>query len=153
MEIFFLQSTQSIAWPHEQLRALLNNLSVANGLYLALLAERLALTSHEVRILELLKERDSLATGEISAIVSLSSGGATAVLDRLVRMCWVRRSPDPLDRRRICVQLLPERKAELSLISKQLFEEVLSRQTRLTEVLSGHFPQWIQALQKQAQSA
>ncbi|MCK9509190.1 MAG: MarR family transcriptional regulator [Pigmentiphaga sp.] len=153
MEIFFLQDTQSISWPHEQLRSLLNSLSVANGLYLALLAERLALTSHEVRILELLKEQESLATGEITALVSLSSGGATAVLDRLVRMCWVRRYPDPLDRRRICVQLLPERKAELSLISKQLFEEVLSRQTRLAEVLNSHFPQLLQGLQKQAQAA
>jgi|SRR5580765_1259907 len=49
--------------------------------------------------------------GELAADLELSSGAMTSRLDRLEQQGYVRRLPDPEDRRAIVVELTPEGKA------------------------------------------
>ncbi|RFU42816.1 MarR family transcriptional regulator [Actinomadura logoneensis] len=48
--------------------------------------------------------------GELARLMGITTGGAiTAVIDRLERAGYVRRSRDPRDRRRVIVEPVPER--------------------------------------------
>ncbi|WP_211245918.1 MarR family winged helix-turn-helix transcriptional regulator [Actinomadura oligospora] len=50
--------------------------------------------------------------GRLAQLMGITTGGAiTTVIDRLERAGYVRRSPDPEDRRRVIVEPVPERVA------------------------------------------
>ncbi|MEV5574929.1 MarR family transcriptional regulator [Spirillospora sp. NPDC052269] len=50
--------------------------------------------------------------GRLAQLMGITTGGAiTAVIDRLERAGYVRRSPDPEDRRRVIIEAVPERVA------------------------------------------
>lgn len=52
-----------------------------------------------------MEDAGSLAMGEIGHLINVTSGGLTALVDRLERGGYVRRSSDPGDRRRTLLQL------------------------------------------------
>ena len=49
-----------------------------------------------------------MTAGELARESGLSTGAVTAVIDRLEKAGWVRRLPDPSDRRRVLVEVTPE---------------------------------------------
>ncbi|HEY7130982.1 MAG TPA: MarR family transcriptional regulator, partial [Candidatus Limnocylindrales bacterium] len=51
--------------------------------------------------------------GRLSEITGLTSGAVTRVIDRLEQAGYVRRIPDPADRRRVIVEVVPERVASI----------------------------------------
>jgi DNA-binding MarR family transcriptional regulator len=61
----------------------------------------------DARALDLAMLRGRVAAGEIARGAGLTSGGATAALDRLERAGLVRRVPDPDDRRRVLIEPTP----------------------------------------------
>ncbi|MCC6313563.1 MAG: MarR family transcriptional regulator [Thermomicrobiales bacterium] len=86
--------------------------------YLPLLAKRLhaavadcaqdhGLTFAQTKAALVLGARGPLTVGEIAAGLGVSMPAASAVVDRLVEVGWVRRDVDPADRRRVLVVPAP----------------------------------------------
>jgi DNA-binding MarR family transcriptional regulator len=71
-------------------------------------ADRLGLHVSDLRCLNVLMEAGSAAAGEIGAWTGLTTGAVTRMVDRLERAGYVRREPDPADRRRIIVSPVAE---------------------------------------------
>ena len=71
------------------------------------IAERLGMSSHELETMDLLNLHGPLSPGRIAELTGLSSGGVTRLLDRLERDDFIRRVPDPADRRRVTIELVP----------------------------------------------
>lgn len=61
------------------------------------------------RCLDILEQRGQVTAGQLAEEARLTSGAITAVIDRLERMGYARRVPDPGDRRRVLVE--PSEKA------------------------------------------
>jgi DNA-binding MarR family transcriptional regulator len=64
-----------------------------------------------MRCMEVLDRTGQLTAGDIARQTGLTSGAATALLDRLERAGYLRRLRDPADRRRILVELTEKARA------------------------------------------
>lgn len=73
------------------------------------IAERLGLHPTDHKVADILSRGGPLTPGEIAERTGLSSGAVTGVIDRLEEAGWVRREPDPSDRRRVHVRLVADR--------------------------------------------
>ncbi|MDO3704939.1 MarR family transcriptional regulator [Micromonospora sp. C28SCA-DRY-2] len=76
-------------------------------------ADRLGLGLADFKCLTALTEQGSATAGEIAQRTGLTSGAVTRMIDRLERAGWVRRRHDTVDRRRVIVEPVPERLAEI----------------------------------------
>lgn len=74
--------------------------STAAVLFHHAVAERLGLGPTDHKCLDLLLERGAMSGSELAAITCLTSGAITGVVARLERAGYVRREPDPHDRRK-----------------------------------------------------
>jgi DNA-binding MarR family transcriptional regulator len=74
-------------------------------------AVRFGLSESDVEALEVLIDTGAATAGRLSELMGLSSGAVTRVIDRLEQAGYVRRVPDPADRRRVVVELIPEKMA------------------------------------------
>jgi DNA-binding MarR family transcriptional regulator len=79
-------------------------------------AERLGINATDLKCLELAADEEPITPTRLAELAGLTSGAITGVLDRLERARIVRREPDPEDRRRIIVRVLPDRARELAAI-------------------------------------
>jgi DNA-binding MarR family transcriptional regulator len=68
-------------------------------------AARYGLNRTDMRALEILGRRGTSQPTELARALGFTTGGVTAVLDRLERAGYVRRRPDPTDRRRLIVEV------------------------------------------------
>ncbi|MGZ9812198.1 MarR family winged helix-turn-helix transcriptional regulator [Pseudoroseicyclus sp. H15] len=75
------------------------------------------------RCLDILDRRGRMSAGELGAEAGLSSGAVTAMVDRLAKAGYIRRVPDPGDRRRVLVETT-ERTTEISELVYGGFQEV-----------------------------
>ncbi len=73
----------------------------------------LGINGTDGRCLDILAQHGSLSAGELALQAQLTTGGLTAVIDRLERAGYARRSADPSDRRRVLVEIT-DRARELS---------------------------------------
>jgi DNA-binding MarR family transcriptional regulator len=87
------------------IRRLLYRRDVALARHRATLARSLGLTDVELLVLIHLREREALAPAQIASLLDLSSGGATAMVQRLERGGHVTRRPHPTDRRSTLIEL------------------------------------------------
>ncbi|MET8248126.1 MarR family transcriptional regulator [Streptomyces sp. NPDC005202] len=97
------------------------------------LADRLGLHPTDVQCIALLDlEPGPVTTGEIARLTGLASGSASRLVDRLEKVGFVERRPDPNDRRRALVALAPDaaaRMAEVWETPGKAFGAVLDRYT------------------------
>jgi DNA-binding MarR family transcriptional regulator len=63
----------------------------------------------DVEALEMLLDSGSATAGRLAELMGLTTGAVTRVIDRLEQGGYVRRIPDPADRRRVIVELVPRR--------------------------------------------
>ena len=77
-------------------------------------ADRLALHVSDLRCLNILLEAGSIPAGELGERTGLTTGAVTRMVDRLERAGYVRREPDPADRRRVMVSPVAERMATIA---------------------------------------
>ena len=70
-------------------------------------AERLGVNATDHRCLDLLDQRGPLTAGALAEALGLSRSAVTTVLDRLEQRRYVRRGPNPDDRRQVVVALTP----------------------------------------------
>lgn len=64
-------------------------------------ADVLGINRTDLRCLDLLLERGQATPGFLAAALGLTTGSVTAMLDRLERLGYLERRPDPADRRRV----------------------------------------------------
>ena len=74
-------------------------------------AIRFGLTESDVEALEVLLDSGSSTAGRLSELMGLTTGAVTRVIDRLEQAGYVRRVPDPTDRRRVIVEVVSEQAA------------------------------------------
>jgi DNA-binding MarR family transcriptional regulator len=77
-------------------------------------ADRLGINATDLRCLGLATSEPGLTPTRLAELAGLTTGAITGVLDRLERAGFVRREADPADRRRLRVQLVPDRLGELT---------------------------------------
>jgi DNA-binding MarR family transcriptional regulator len=79
------------------------------ALHARAIADRAGLNATDFECLDILDWTGPIAAGELARRAGITSGAVTGVLDRLERGGWVRRVPDPTDRRRVIVEQCPLR--------------------------------------------
>jgi DNA-binding MarR family transcriptional regulator len=72
-------------------------------------AVRFGLSESDIEALEVLIDTGASTAGRLSELMGLTTGAVTRVIDRLEQAGYVRRIPDPTDRRRVIVELVPEK--------------------------------------------
>src|SRR6188472_4825135 len=72
-------------------------------------AVRFGLSESDIETLEELIDMGATTAGKLSEVTGLTSGAVTRVIDRLEQAGYVRRVPDPTDRRRVIVEVIPEK--------------------------------------------
>jgi len=68
-------------------------------------AERLGVSDTDLRCLNLIENADGITAGELARGAGLTPGAVTGVIDRLEKLAYARRVPDPADRRRVRVEV------------------------------------------------
>jgi DNA-binding MarR family transcriptional regulator len=99
-------------------------LTVYTSLYQTALAERLHLSVADVKALELVIEFVPITTGQLACLAGISSGGTTAVIDRLEIAGYVVRDKHPLDRRIVVIRPVAAKCAEIEQHMRSVAEEV-----------------------------
>jgi DNA-binding MarR family transcriptional regulator len=83
-------------------------------------AVRFGLSESDIETLEQLIDMGATTAGRLSEITGLTSGAVTRVIDRLEQAGYVRRTADPADRRRVVVEVVPERVATVQSLLESL---------------------------------
>jgi len=81
-------------------------------------AADLGLNGTDLQFLNMLELEGSATPGDLARYSGLTTGGVTVVLDRLEKAGYVRRAPNPKDRRSNIIRPVPARLLELYLIYK-----------------------------------
>ena len=89
--------------------ALGRELSTAVILFHEAVASRLGLGVAEWRCLELLDREGPAAAGRLAELSGFTTGAITGIVDRLERAGYVRREPNPRDRRSVIIRPLENR--------------------------------------------
>jgi DNA-binding MarR family transcriptional regulator len=95
-------------------------------------AIRLGLSESDVDALELLVDTGAATAGKLAELMGLTTGAVTRVVDRLEQAGYVRRVSDPTDRRRVIVEIIPEKVTSLEAMMaslEQAAEEEAGRYT------------------------
>src|SRR5918994_7768309 len=87
----------------EDLRLLLRRFAMERDRWIAGLCRHVGISRSDYDALEALDEHGPLTPGELGALLSLTSGSVTALVDRLERLGSVSRTPHPDDRRKVVV--------------------------------------------------
>jgi DNA-binding MarR family transcriptional regulator len=105
-------------------------LSTATILFHQAVADRLGLNVTDHKCVDLVLLNGAMTAGELANLTALTTGAITAAIDRLERAGFVKREDDPKDRRRVIVQVVPKRVAEMSRLFDSFaakFEELAAR--------------------------
>ncbi|MFI0424069.1 MarR family winged helix-turn-helix transcriptional regulator [Spongiactinospora sp. 9N601] len=86
----------------------MTDLAGAMGRLNDLVAQRIGVGTSDLLCLHTLGREGSSTAGTLSARLGRTTGAITQMIDRLERAGYVRRKPDPEDRRRVVVEAVPE---------------------------------------------
>jgi MarR family transcriptional regulator, organic hydroperoxide resistance regulator len=73
------------------------------------IAQSMELNVTDAECIDFLQDIGPSTAGDLAKITGLTTGSVTAVIDRLAKKGYVRRSSDPQDRRKVMVSVLPEK--------------------------------------------
>jgi len=96
-------------------------------------AIRFGLSESDVEAIEVLLDTGAATAGRLSELMGLSSGAVTRVIDRLEQAGYVKRVPDPADRRRVVVELVPEKMTEMEATMARFGEKSASEIGRYSD--------------------
>jgi DNA-binding MarR family transcriptional regulator len=71
-------------------------------------SEILGLNRTDMRVIDIVTRKGRATAGEVATEAALTTGGVTAVVDRMEKVGYLRRVRDPDDRRRVWVEATPE---------------------------------------------
>jgi DNA-binding MarR family transcriptional regulator len=96
------------------------------------IADRVGLRLTDMQCINVLELMGSSTPGELARFTGLTTGGVTVMLDRLERGGYLKREPNPRDRRSVLVHLNP---AKLKKI-QAFYDEINDRMTALLDETS-----------------
>jgi DNA-binding MarR family transcriptional regulator len=91
----------------------LRRVNIQGSLFGQTVAIRFGLSESDIETLEALIDTGASTAGRLADVTGLTSGAVTRVIDRLEQSGYVRRVPDPVDRRRVIVEIVPEKVAAI----------------------------------------
>jgi DNA-binding MarR family transcriptional regulator len=94
--------------PPDAVRRLLNQRDLASARHRAAMSRRLGLSDTEMLAVAHLAQHGSLSPSTLGEMLALSSGGVTALVQRLASGRHVVRQRHPTDRRKVLIELSPE---------------------------------------------
>jgi DNA-binding MarR family transcriptional regulator len=94
-------------------------------------AERAGMGLTDVQMVHMLQLYGPATPGRLAASTGLSSGGVTVALDRLENAGYIRREPNPADRRSLLIKIVPAKLRKLA----GMYEGVESETRRLLATL------------------
>jgi DNA-binding MarR family transcriptional regulator len=109
----------------------LRQVNLQGSLFGQRVAIQFGLSESDIEALEVLIDSGAATAGKLSDLMGLTTGAVTRVIDRLEQAGYVRRVPDPTDRRRVIVEIVPERIAAV--------ESTMSRVTDKSASEIGHY--------------
>jgi len=71
------------------------------------IAQRLGVNATDHRCMDILDQHGAMTAGSLATALGLSPSAVTTVIDRLEHLRYVRRAPNPADRRQVLVELTP----------------------------------------------
>ncbi len=77
-------------------------------LFGAAVAKKIGVLPADLESLDILLTRGPLSAGELAMASGLTTGAVTGLIDRLADKGFVRRIHDPVDRRKVIVEVVPE---------------------------------------------
>ena len=90
------------------------DLASGRSAHVQAVAERLGLAVTDVECLRLLAAEGAMPVGRIGELTALTTGATTRMVDRLEQAGYVRRLPDPADRRRVIVAPVADKVAAVA---------------------------------------
>jgi DNA-binding MarR family transcriptional regulator len=111
----------------EQVAAGLRKLSTEIDRLDQVAAERYGLNRTDMRALDIVGMTGPLAPTALARMLGFTTGGVTSVLDRLEQAGYIRRQPDPGDRRRQVVQVTEATSAR----DREVFGELMASTNEL----------------------
>jgi MarR family transcriptional regulator, organic hydroperoxide resistance regulator len=123
------------------------------------IAEAMGLHMTDAECIDFLQEMGPSTAGDLARATRLTTGAITNVIDRLERAGYVKRAPDPKDRRKVIVSFLPDKhgptKTSYGALARAVqdllnsyTEEELRLLIRHTEALTGIFQEQTRLLEK-----
>lgn len=94
-------------------------------------AERAGMSLTDMQMVHTLQLYGPATPGQLAASTGLSSGGVTVALDRLEKAGFIRREPNPADRRSLIIKIVPAKLRKLA----RMYEGVESDTRRLLSTL------------------
>ncbi|RKF42982.1 MarR family transcriptional regulator [Agrobacterium deltaense] len=88
------------------------------------IAAKARMNTTDLECLDILQMQGQASAGELARSTGLTTGAVTALLDRLEKAGFIRRLPDPTDRRRVLAAPHPEKMRELFQIYAPLQEKM-----------------------------
>ncbi|WP_350274580.1 MarR family transcriptional regulator [Kribbella sp. HUAS MG21] len=82
--------------------------------YQIAVADQLGMPVTDLHAIGALLELGPAGARQLADLMGLTTGAVTRLVDRLERAGYVRREPDPTDRRRIVIHVVPERVADIA---------------------------------------
>lgn len=97
----------------EQFTLLMRSLGNRTVLYQQNVAASLGLYNNDFLSIDILREKGPITAGELSKLISLTTGSVTALINKLEKNGYVRRQNDPNDRRKVIIVPLYENKDDV----------------------------------------
>lgn len=79
-------------------------------------ADRLGIDLTACQCLNILQMQGAISAGQLAQLTGLTTGAITGVIDRLEKARFVRRVKDPKDRRKVILEPISDRQAEIDRI-------------------------------------
>jgi DNA-binding MarR family transcriptional regulator len=98
-----------------------------------LIAQQLGIAPTDLLCLHVLNRAGASTAGALSAQLGRTTGAVTHMIDRLEKAGYVRRQPDPQDRRRVLVEALPPGLERIA----SFYDGIDTRSRRLIATFSG----------------
>ena len=111
----------------------LRRVNLQGSLFGHSVALRFGLSESDIEALEVLLDRGTATAGMLSDLTGLTTGAVTRVIDRLEQAGYVRRLPDPADRRRVIVEVVPERVRGLAMTMARVGDKSATEIGRYSE--------------------
>lgn len=102
--------------PADRIVLEIRNFIASSIFFNAQAAEKVGLGLTDMQMLHVLQLNGPSTPSRLATATGLSSGGVTVALDRLEKAGFIRREPNPADRRSLLIHLLPARLAKLAAI-------------------------------------
>src|SRR5690606_33895059 len=106
--------------------------STSTVLFHTALADRLGLNTTDHKCIDILMRRGPMTAGQLAEVTGLTTGSITTALDRLEKANFIKRVADPNDRRKVILEVIPDRLSEMV----PLFEGLVGAYTRMLDEYS-----------------